>query len=200
MPRKDRPLPKPPKTPFGRARASSEQAPDGLLSDRMAEAAVQGKLDDFLRTELPDSEEARNLAKMMMGMSGMMPEGARVPAATGPGELSAEMLPQGDVPSKTGQVPDEVASMVQSGDVKGLMDMLRREHQKRSPGSELTGAADTVQGREPAAPQTSGMPAIDKELVDAMIKIARDNSVSADWIILRAIKVYVEEYQRTGKL
>jgi hypothetical protein len=44
------------------------------------------------------------------------------------------------------------------------------------------------------------MPAIEKELVDAMIKIAKDNSVSADWIILRAIKVYVEEYRRTGKL
>jgi hypothetical protein len=107
--------------------------------------------------------------------------------------------PAGDRSPGSGPVPDEVASMVQSGDVKGLMDMLRREHQKRSPGSALGVTAETLPAQEDFA-QPSGMPAIDKVLVDAMIKIAKDNSVSADWIILRAIKVYVEEYQRTGKL
>ena len=44
------------------------------------------------------------------------------------------------------------------------------------------------------------MPAIDKELIEALVQIANDNSVTLDWIILRAIKVYVQEYQRTGKL
>jgi len=195
MSHKDRPLPKPPKTPFGAARASSEQEPDSMLSDRMAEAAIQGKLDEFLRSELPDSEQARSLAKMMMGMSGMMPEGAGAPPSAAPGVPSA-----GNQPAGTGQFPEEIGGMVQSGDVKGLMDVLRREHQKRSPGSALASAVDTGAAQEVAAPHPSGMPAIDKELVDAMIKIAKDNSVSADWIILRAIKVYVEEYQRTGKL
>jgi hypothetical protein len=199
MSNNDRPLPKPPKTPFGRARSSSEQSPDGLLSDRMAEAAIQGKLDEFLRSELPDSEEARTLAKMMMGMSGMMPEEASAPPAGAAGMPEVKTRPAGDRSPESGPVPDEVASMVQSGDVKGLMDMLRREHQKRSPGSALSVTAETLPAQETAAPP-SGMPAIDKELVDAMIKIAKDNSVSADWIILRAIKVYVEEYQRTGKL
>jgi hypothetical protein len=37
-------------------------------------------------------------------------------------------------------------------------------------------------------------------LIDALIQIARDNSVTVDWLILRAIKVYVHEYQKTGKL
>lgn len=200
MSNKDRPLPKPPKTPFGRARASSEQASDGLLSDRMAEAAVQGKLDEFLRSELPDSEEARSLAKMMMGMSGMMPEGVGAAPAGAAGMPEVKTQPAGGRPPESGPVPDEVASMVQSGDVKGLMDVLRREHQKRSSGPILAGAEDTGKEQGSAEPQPSGMPAIDKELVDAMIRIAKDNSVSADWIILRAIKVYVEEYQRTGKL
>jgi len=33
-----------------------------------------------------------------------------------------------------------------------------------------------------------------------MIQIAKDNSVTMDWIILRAIKVYVQEYLKNGKL
>jgi hypothetical protein len=41
---------------------------------------------------------------------------------------------------------------------------------------------------------------IDKELIDALVRIAADNSVTLDWIIFRAVKVYVEEYRKTGKL
>ena len=32
------------------------------------------------------------------------------------------------------------------------------------------------------------------------MQIATDNSVTLDWIMLRAIKVYVQEYRKTGKL
>src|SRR5512134_3924390 len=77
----ERPLPKPPKTPFGRRKAGSEEKELDLLADRMAEAAAQGKLGEFLGAELPDSEHARALASMMMGMTGM-----------------AGMMPQHDVP------------------------------------------------------------------------------------------------------
>ena len=49
-------------------------------------------------------------------------------------------------------------------------------------------------------PQSSGMPTIDKDLIDAMVQIAKDNSVTMDWMILRAIKVYIQEYQKTGRL
>jgi len=80
--------------------------------------------------------------------------------------------------------------------VKGLMDILRQEHMKRSPEAAVAGTAET--GAMPAQP--AGMPTIDKELIDAMIHIAQDNSVTVDWIILRAIKVYVEEYLKNGKL
>ena len=38
----------------------------------MAAAAAEGKLEDFLKQEMPDNEYARNLANMMMGMTGMM--------------------------------------------------------------------------------------------------------------------------------
>jgi hypothetical protein len=196
MSKNERPLPKPPKTPFGAARSSSEQGPDGLLSDRMAEAAIQGKLDEFLRAELPDSEQARSLARMMMGMSGMMLAGAgpvpdQPPAAAQQGEVQ---------PFSQQEVPAEVVKMVQGGDVKGLMDILRQEHLKRSPEASLTSTAETGSAPEAAPSQPAGMPTIDKDLIDSMIRIAKDNSVSLDWIILRAIKVYVEEFKKTGKL
>jgi len=188
----DRPLPKPPKTPFGAARPSSEQTPDGLLSDRMAEAAVQGKLDEFLRTELPDSEEARTLAKMMMGMSGMMP--AEGMAATKP--LLQTSTGEED---PAAAIPADVFKAVQGGDVKGLVDLLRKEHQKRSPGGQ-TAVIGEAAPPEGTAVQPAGQPVIGKELIDALIRIAADNGVTLDWIILRAVKVYVEEYTRTGKL
>ena len=47
---------------------------------------------------------------------------------------------------------------------------------------------------------TLQQPAIDKEMIDALVQIASENSVTVDWIILRAIKLYVQEYQKTGKL
>jgi hypothetical protein len=56
--------------------------------------------------------------------------------------------------------------------------------------------AETSPEEEVAAPH----PAIDKDVIDALIQIASDNSVTLDWIILRAIKLYVQEYQKTGRL
>ena len=85
---------------------------------------------------------------------------------------------------------------IESGDVKGLKDILRREYLKRTPGAETGMTEEAAQPQ----PQASGMPAIDKELIDAMIQIAKDNSVTMDWMILRAIKVYIDEYRKTGKL
>ncbi len=43
-------------------------------------------------------------------------------------------------------------------------------------------------------------PMIDKELIDALIKIAGENSVTLDWMILRAIRLYVQDYEKTGRL
>jgi hypothetical protein len=74
------------------------------------------------------------------------------------------------------------------------MDLLRREHQKRMPGAEA-GPVEEAPAAHPA-----DQPAIDKDIIDALIRIASDNSVTLDWIILRAIRVYVEEYRKTGKL
>lgn len=97
------------------------------------------------------------------------------------------------------EVPEDVRNAITSGDLQGLMGLLRKEHQKRHPDA----AAETSEETKTPSQQTSStlqQPAIDKEMIDALVQIASENSVTVDWIILRAIKLYVQEYQKTGKL
>jgi hypothetical protein len=161
----------------------------------MAAAMAEGKLDEFLKQEVPDSDYARNLATMMMGMTGMMPTGG-MPQAKAQEKPQAPTGGAPEEPPAGQEVPDDVRAAIQEGDVAGLMGLLRREHQKRNPEAETPEA--TAGKAEPV--KTQGMPSIDKELIDALIQIARDNDVTLDWMILRAIKVYVQEYQKTGRL
>lgn len=195
MPKHEKPLPEPPATPFGRKKTpghSEEQ--ETLLADRMAAAMAEGTIEEFLKKEMPDNEYARKLATMMMGMTGMLPAEGAQPSLGKTGKTpSAENSAPEQMPNPA-ELPEEVVRAVQGGDVKGLMGLLHREHQKRSPGSE------TAPGEETAPPQPAVQPAIDKDIIDTLIRIASDNSVALDWIILRAIKVYVEEYQKTGRL
>ncbi len=196
---KEKPLPKPPKTPFGRKRPEeTDQEAGSLIADRMAAAMAEGKLEDFLKQEMPDNEYARNLASMMMGMTGMMPSGAEPSGhqASGAkvGTPPADTVPEQMLSAE--DVPEDVKKAVQSGDMQGLMEMLRREHRTRMPGAE----PDSTEIPEAPPSQASNMPAIDKDLIDELIKIAEDNSVSLDWMILRAIKVYIQEYKKTGRL
>lgn len=198
MSQNEKPLPKPPSTPFTRKRAghhNDEQEP--LTADRMAQAMAEGKLDEFLQKEMPDNEAARKMAAMMMGMTGMMSMGGPPMAPPAPEQRpsSLEVNPAEQI-SPPGEVPEDVRRAIESGDVKGLKDLLRREYLKRTPGATF----DTSEKVASPPPQPSGMPTIDKELIDAMIQIAKENSVTMDWMILRAIKVYVEEYRKTGKL
>jgi len=122
MSQNEKPLPKPPSTPFGRKRPSEQrEGQEPLIADRMAEAMVAGKLEEFMKKEMPDNEHARKLANMMMGMTGMMPAGEGFP----PVQPNAAAR-QGEVPPSSQQeVPAEVVKMVHDGDVKGLMDILR---------------------------------------------------------------------------
>ena len=195
----EKPLPRPQNTPFGRKKTfEQEEAQGGLIADRMAAAMAEGKLDEFLKQEMPDNEYARNLAGMMMGMTGMMPMDGQTPAPTS--SVQSKPLDAPDVEASeqitpSTEVPEDVRKAIESGDVKGLKEILKREYLKRTPGAELNMSEEAA-----PQPQASGMPMIDKDLIDAMVQIAKDNSVTMDWIILRAIKVYVQEYQKTGKL
>lgn len=200
MSNKEKPLPKPPTKAFGRKNSFEHQEePSSLIADRMAQAAAEGKLDEFLKKEMPDNEYARNLASMMMGMTGMMPNMDPTMQAAPrqeehPGETPA---PGSGEPGM--EVPEDVREAIIGGDMQSLMGLLRREHQKRNPDSPLLHADEKAEAT-PAQQPAAGMPAIDKEVIDALLQIASDNSVTLDWIILRAIKVYVQEYQKTGRL
>jgi hypothetical protein len=201
MSQNEKPLPKPSSTPFTRKKSGEQrEEQEPLTADRMAEAIAQGTLDEFLTKAMPDNEAARKLANMMMGMTGMMPMGGPPTSPTAPAPeqqpLSPEMNATEQI-SPPGEVPEDVRKAIESGDVQGLKNLLRREYLKRTPGANLDISEVAA---APPLPQASGIPAIDKELVDAMIQIAKDNSVTMDWMILRAIKVYVEEYRKTGKL
>jgi hypothetical protein len=200
MAKKDNPLPKPPNSAFGRKNRfepPDEQA--ALLADRMAAAMAEGKLDEFIKQEMPDNEYARSLASMMMGMTGMLPMGGapttqppveQQPQSSG-GSPNERVLPAVEAPA---EVLESVRRAIEGGDVKSLKELLQQEHRKRTPGSE-SGTTE-----EASAAPSPAEPVIDKDQVDALLQIAKDNSVSVDWLILRAIKVYVQEYQKSGKL
>ncbi len=198
MSKKDKPLPKPPSTPFGRKRAfQGDENNEPMMADKMAMAMSAGKLDEFLEKELPDNEHARKLAEMMMGMTGMMPAGG----------VSGIPAIKKDPPGKTGpleqceqspsiQLPQDMLNAVQSGDVRSVMEVLAREHAKR------TGApvADIDHGKKSTDVHSPDVPVIDKDVIDELIKIASDNNTSIDWLFFRALKRYVEEYKKTGNL
>lgn len=179
MSEKEKPLPKPPNTPFGRKRHFEEKEDDvPLMADRMAAAMAEGKLNEFLQKELPDNEYATKLAEMMMGMTGMLPP---------------EGLPSApDV--AVSQPPEDVLKAAHSGDVKGLKELLEREHGKRMPDTE----ADITEEKE--VDNSPGLSSIEKETIEDLMKIASDNKLSIDWVVLRALTLYVQEYQKTGRL
>jgi hypothetical protein len=197
MSKKERPLPKPPKTPFGRKRRFEGDEKQGtLMADRMAMAMAEGKLDDFLEREMPDSEHAKKLAEMMMGMSGMMPVGSmpEKPASKKKASPDKNEAPSPEDLSSAGEPPEGVVDAVKNSDVKGLMDLLKMEHTKRQGGK-----AEPVKKKKDAAPAKNQV-SIEKEVIEQLIKISADNSLGLDWIVFRALKRYVEEYGKTGNL
>jgi hypothetical protein len=192
--KKEKPLPKPPHSAFGRKKPEEHREEEGpLLADRLAAAMAEGRIDDFLKRELPDNEYARNLTSMMMGMTGMMPMGGEVTAPK-PSGKAEQAAPRETAAPASEELPEDVRAAVQGGDAKALADLLRREHRKRMPDAETTPA------EEPAAGPAPAQPVIDKELIDALIKIAGENGVTLDWMILRAIRLYVHDYGKTGRL
>ena len=198
MPKKEKPLPKPPSTPFGRKKAFEEnESKEPLMADKMAMAMSEGKLDEFLQKEMPDNEHARKLAEMMMGMTGMMhmggPPGMPAPKKEDPPEKTASHKPE-EQPSAA-RPPEDVFNAVRAGDVSSLMGILKKEHRKRQ-GIADDEVAETKQKSSPSADQA----VIEKDIIEQMIKIASDNNLQLDWIFFRALKRYVEEYKKTGNL
>jgi hypothetical protein len=97
-------------------------------------------------------------------------------------------------PDNAVRPPEEILKAVQSGDVKSLKELLAREHRKSMPD-----AADLSISEENVA-RFLEQPGMEKDPIDSILKIASDNGLPPDCLLVRALKVYVREYQRTGRL
>jgi hypothetical protein len=206
MPEKEKPLPQPPSTPFG-LRKKFEQQGDGsqLIADQLAMAMAEGKLDEYIKQEMPDNEHARKLTQMMMGMSGMA--GMPIPGLEQASEEDTENKPSvnsgGAATSEVkspAQAPEDLVKAALDGDIKGLMQMLRREHEKTRSATAATSAHLDIRHTQSLDAGQDVQPSIEKEIVEALAAIAGDNSLTMDWLILRALKLYVLEYKKTGRL
>jgi hypothetical protein len=181
MPRKEKPLPKPPSAGRKAGRLPREEEAATLMADRIAKAISEGRFEEFMKTEIPDNEYAGKLVSMMMGMTGMLPH--EMP--------KSETLREEKIgPS---EVPEDLREAADAGNMEKIVEILKREHEKRSGGS---GSASEQEKQPPVSEQT----AFEKTILDELLKIASANSVTLDWIIARALKLYVREYRETGRL
>jgi hypothetical protein len=181
MSEREKPLPKPSVSAFGPWKFSEQEEGPTLMADRIAMAISEGRFEEFMKKEMPDNEYAGKLVSMMMGMTGMLSPENPEP------EMREQEKPAAEQP------PQDLRNAVDTADVKGVMEILRREHEKRSPGA-IQPVDQEDQGR------SSGQSAIERKILDDLVKIAADNSVTLDWLISRAIKLYVREYSTTGRL
>jgi len=197
MSKKERDLPKPGKTPFSRKRPENEGQDDLLIADQMALAAAEGKLNEYLEQEIPEGEYAKKLAMMMMGMTGILPHEGGQPADEEALRSTSEAAETGQVQEGEAvpAVPEDVANAVRAGDVEKLKELLAREKQIRTPDSE------EMNGEALKAGQPQPLPSmLEKDMLDTLMKVAFENKLSIDWLMARALKLYLEEYQKTGRL
>lgn len=197
MSKKERSLPKPAKTPFSRKRPENEGQDDLLMADKMALAAAEGKLDEYLEQEIPEGEYAKKLARMMMGMTGILPQEGDLPVDEEALRTSSEAAETGQVQEDeaVSAVPEDISNAVKAGDIEKLKELLAREKQRRDPDSgEMSGEA--LKDSQPQSPPSM----IEKDMLDSLMKVAFENKLSIDWLMARALKLYLEQYHKTGQL
>lgn len=204
MSEKEKPLPKPPAAPFGRKkRFGEDESGEPLMVDRIAMAMAEGKLDEFIGKEMPEGDHARALTMMMMGMTGMMPPG-NAPAA--PREEKGKAKPSEEAGGAAAeheqtqgiQPPEDIVMAIHAADVDGLKGLLEREYRKLNP--DAAQQKPEEQARTERSDVPAGGSAQEKELIDQLLKMAEENSVSLDWLILRALRLYIREYRKNGRL
>jgi hypothetical protein len=196
MSKRGRDLPKPKKTPFGKNRHEDEGQDDLLMADRMALAAAEGRLDECLEQEIPEGEYARKLTTMMMGMTGILPqEGASADDHQKSSTSKAADTERVSEGVAAPAVPEDVAAAARAGDVEQLKELLAREKGCRTAGRAMAAEEDRTPGEVQPSPSI-----FQKDLLDALIRVAADNGLTVDWLLARALKLYLEEYQKTGRL
>jgi hypothetical protein len=219
MPKDKRPLPKPPKTPFERKGAKGGQEGEDLVADKMSIAMAKGKLDSFIEKEFDGNENAAKLASMMIGMTGMGQGFAPPVTDEGRGSTSNEVpktqaskAHESETPESghevKGIVPsEEIMKATMSGDVKKLTALLKEAASKhgsdmgnknpQGPSGRATEDAPPVSDKENGA---QDIPFMEKQLLEKLINMASENNVSVDWLMQRALKLYIQDYQNTGRM
>lgn len=194
MSKKERSLPRPPASPFGGKRPFEEREGETpLMADRMAAAMAEGRLEEFLKEEMPDNEHARTLTMMMLGMTGILPP-EKISVSENRKDTSKDSTEaKAAAGASLAPPPDDVLKAVSAGDIKGLMGLLERELKKR-----CSSSADDTEKKEKTSPADFGH--VRGETIERAIRIASENEVTFDWLLLRALKRYLEEYDRTGLL
>ena len=190
MSKKERALPKPNKTPFGRSRHEEEGQDDLLMADQMAMASAEGRLNEYLEQEMPEGEYAKKLARMMMGMTGILPPEEVRAGSSETGEAEKPDEGKADQP-----VPEDVVKAVHDGDVEKLKDLLAREQHRRDPQQDEISTEEKIVEQQPQSDTV-----LEKAMLDELLKVAADNRLSVDWLMARALKLYLEEYRKTGRL
>lgn len=201
MPKKKRDLPTPPGgTPFGAKKRFGPSMDTPEMADRLTMAAAQGKLDEVLAEEFGDNPGMRDLAMIMLGGSGMAPA-ASMGEKNPPDEKGPKAKgPKSPADSKTKgakkDVPPGLLKAIQSGNTGEVSALLSSEMKKRT-GTSSGGKKTTA---PKAGAEKEETPYIEKSTLDALMKIAAENDVTIDWVMARAIKLYVRDYLATGRI
>ncbi len=89
-----------------------------------------------------------------------------------------------------------------SGDSKGLAEMLKKEHLRRQGAGADVSEEKPSQMQDPVKEESQAPAdaAMEKEVLEKLMKIASENNVSIDWVINRALKLYVRDYEGTGRV
>ncbi|MEK6673646.1 MAG: hypothetical protein AABY42_09285 [Nitrospirota bacterium] len=184
MPKREKPLPRPKKTPFGVVRDhDDDEGETPLTADRMMLAMSEGKLDEFLDSELPGNQYARALADMMMGMTGMLPS-----------FNAAQSVKQEEGRDNAGQ---PAGFGVSSGGSEEVSSILKKQFEEGRPAPDTSSSGDSSFHPEL---QGSMHGSIDKQTLEDFINIAKENHLSIDWLMLRAVRLFVQDYKKTGRL
>lgn len=184
MPKREKQLPRPKRTPFGVVRDHDNDGGETpLTADRMMLAMSQGKLDEFLDSELHGNQYARALADMMMGMTGMLPS-----------FNATQSIKQGDSLSNAGQ---PAGFGEPSGGSEEVSSILKKQFEEGRPSPATPSSGDSsfhpeLQGSMPGS--------IDKQTLEDFMNIAKENHLSIDWLMLRAVRLFVQDYKKTGRL
>jgi hypothetical protein len=84
------------------------------------------------------------------------------------------------------------------GDVGELIALLAEEHRKRAPEAALPSEQAGPAQSEEISSASKGD--IEKKTLDRLLRIASKEEVSLDWLIGRALDLYVRDYDLTGRL